>query len=378
MNRHSARQGFPPGPYRSSLSLSSAVAVDVASFDVPLSRPAELTNSRLAVVDALRGVLIVLMCSTHALTLSGVPTSHWLWTTWLPRGWGTHGFVILSGFGLAYLLGMSAATPRRRWARRRAWQLLVIAVLSNVVFGLTQVLTSGSTAPLTSGSWWLARIAFGEPYSISAVLLPTAALVFVVPVLVCRFDPDPRQLVAVTAGVTLVAGWLTTWRVDHVLWERMIQPGLGGFPLLLMWCEGLLGFALGSLFKRSRDPVPFLLAALVAVAILTSIPSLPWLLGWIAVERLATLAAVTTLLSLSTADRLVLPTLATLGRFPLLAFLGHRIVMHLLVGGTSAYALPPVWTYWVLFGGVLAILLSVAAVRRRFDVLDGGFRAMWL
>ena len=54
--------------------------------------------NRIRTIDLCRGLLFIFMMNTHALTIAGVPSSHWLFSDfWLPNGWATLVFVVLSG-----------------------------------------------------------------------------------------------------------------------------------------------------------------------------------------------------------------------------------------------------------------------------------------
>src|SRR5712692_5086625 len=56
------------------------------------SRP---TTERIPYIDTARGLFLILMASTHAIMLAGVPPTSVLAHWGLPRGWATTGLIML-------------------------------------------------------------------------------------------------------------------------------------------------------------------------------------------------------------------------------------------------------------------------------------------
>src|SRR5947199_109194 len=55
-------------------------------------------TERIAYIDMARGLFLILMASTHAMTLAGIPATSPLADRGLPRGWATTGLIMLCGF----------------------------------------------------------------------------------------------------------------------------------------------------------------------------------------------------------------------------------------------------------------------------------------
>ena len=65
--------------------------------------------NRIRTIDLCRELLFIFMMSTHALSIAGVPSAHWLFSDfWLPNGWATLVFVVLAGYGVGFLFSMLA------------------------------------------------------------------------------------------------------------------------------------------------------------------------------------------------------------------------------------------------------------------------------
>src|SRR5215472_7703189 len=65
--------------------------------------PRVATAERIVGLDLTRGLFLILMASTHAFTLAGLPATSLLGTWGLPRGWATTGLIMLCGFTFATL-----------------------------------------------------------------------------------------------------------------------------------------------------------------------------------------------------------------------------------------------------------------------------------
>jgi len=143
--------------------------------------------SRVAFVDIIRGLLFLLMTSTHALTLSGVSKASFFWgELWLPNGWATTSFIMLSGLTipLVYRWQDVAYSSIKAKVQRRAKEILIVMFLSNTLMLLLKMTIQGNIYRAHDISWWLGLITFNTPYSISAILIPTGLLMCIAPYLV--------------------------------------------------------------------------------------------------------------------------------------------------------------------------------------------------
>src|SRR5688572_29510190 len=159
------------------VAVAHAGLVPAAGLDVVVSRPAAHAASRLGLIDELRGLYLTWMICAHAMTLAVLPAAHPLQLL-RPRGWATTGFLMLTGFALAVShapRGLSASLAQRLY--RRSVQIAIIAVVSNIAFLLLRALVNGGW----SAEEALAIVSLRTTWSISAILLPTAALLAMAP-----------------------------------------------------------------------------------------------------------------------------------------------------------------------------------------------------
>src|SRR5213594_2370652 len=126
---------------------------------------------RIAYIDMARGLFLVLMASTHAMTLAGIPATSALGRWGLPRGWASTGLTMLCGFMVATLCRHMVDRARiRERVVRRAKQLLAVMFASNVVMVTIRHLVSHETKPLFTLAWWWQFLVLGTEWSISGIL----------------------------------------------------------------------------------------------------------------------------------------------------------------------------------------------------------------
>ena len=71
--------------------------------------------------------------------------------------------------------------------------------------------------------------------------------------------------------------------------------------------------------------------------------------------------------------------LVAVGRYPLMAFLGHRFLMqgiNALMARSSAFS--PFANYWLLWLSTLAVLVALSEARMATPRLDAAFKRIWL
>src|SRR5919197_939174 len=133
-------------------------------------RPTNSADARVNYVDIVRGLFILLMASSHAAGLSALPESSVFRSRWwLPQGWASEGFIMLSGFTVALLFEPGPSTTRRLLHRAR--QLVVVMFVSNVVMMVLKSMATGEWPALGTAGWWIGLFTLRTPYSLSIVLL---------------------------------------------------------------------------------------------------------------------------------------------------------------------------------------------------------------
>src|SRR3989449_1853081 len=178
-------------------------------------RLAKPKTERIAYIDMARGLFLILMASTHAMTLAGIPATSPLADWGLPRGRATTGLIMLCGFMVAtFAREMQERARIRHRVLRRAKQVLLVMFASNVLMVVVKRVVTFETDPLFSLDWWVGLLFFRSESSISGVLLPIALFLLVSPLLVALYDGCRSKVY----GVTLTAGLLffvaLTWSVQ--------------------------------------------------------------------------------------------------------------------------------------------------------------------
>lgn len=138
-------------------------------FPTGTAQSPQLPKSREQFIDVTRGLLLLLMINSHALFLAGVPKSNFLHSLlWLPQGWATQCFVILSGFAIGYIysnIHRKLADSRHRLFQRGK-EILIVMFISNVIFLAINYFMKGNISPLSSLDWWQGLFTFHTPYTI--------------------------------------------------------------------------------------------------------------------------------------------------------------------------------------------------------------------
>ncbi|HEY3068531.1 MAG TPA: acyltransferase [Methylomirabilota bacterium] len=335
-------------------------------------------DSRVNYVDIVRGLFILLMASSHAAGLSEVAESsvfrsHW----WLPQGWASEGFIMLSGFTVALLFAPGPSTTRRLLHRAR--QLLIVMFVSNVLMLAVKSGVTGEWWALTTPGWWLGLLTLHTPYSISIVLLPIAAFLAVAPLLFALSARGPVAVVVTAVGAAAVIAGLGSTAIvardDHVLDVLWRQPAL--LPLMSL---GALGFAMGTTWRRLRYRRRELVAAVLLWSLAClSLPvmGLPEVHAFTAsVPRFGLVLLVGIAIDAWPRAREALWVTSVLGSYGLFAFIAHRIAIQALVR-LFAFA-PPEVRYLVSFGAGMALVVALCVLRRRVGAWDAFLRTLRL
>jgi len=351
----------PPTTVQTASASDSGVAADSP-------RP---KTERIAYIDMARGLFLILMASTHAMTLAGIPATSPLADWGLPRGWATTGLIMLCGFMVAtFAREMQERARIRHRVLRRAKQVLLVMFASNVLMVVVKRVVTFETDPLFSLDWWVGLLFFRSESSISGVLLPIALFLLVSPLLVALYDGCRSKVY----GVTLTAGLLffvaLTWSVQalaadghgtHDALSAMFGAGAGGFPVIPMVASGALFIATSQLLST----VPMILAPFVARTLMD-------------VSHLLLILMLAIVITRWEPSQRGLRFIPVLGRFSLLTFLAHRVVEQTLALGLRPFHLPGELVYAVCLGGGVFGSLALILLRRRFAGYDRVLRAVYL
>ena len=350
---------------------------------------------RFQTIDLCRGLLFILMMNTHALSIAGLPSSSWLFSDfWLPNGWATLVFVVLSGYGVGFLFSPRPSVVERDAALyRRSRQILAVMLVSNTLFAALRDILRGQAALLGTLDWWLGFITLQTDWTISGVLLPTALVLLCGPALI-RFT---RQAPWLTLLAILLASFLTALAViasrdtplgDSWTARFFLLGGLSGFPVLPFVLNGCLGIWLGVQRHQDERAWQWAITALMICQLLiytsTFTPSVsamePFIMTVRAGGKFAWMLVISHLLS-TWFFRSITNAIDLLGRFALGSFVLHRVFLQATDIGLDAIgtsAIQKEAQYVILFSSALATTWLVCVVRLRSNRFNAMFRRLAL
>ena len=341
-----------------------------------------MATQRSKTLDVFRGLLFVLMANTHALTLAGLDGTHWLLSDfWLPNGWATVVYVVLSGYGIGWIFSVRHPPALQKpLLRRRSAVILAVMVLSNSIFAMGVLAQHGDLSPALTWGWWTGFVTLTTPWSISGVLLPTALVLLCAPAVLrlCRAWPYQTLATLVLAHIAVAVSvqWLSaSVYAHHGAVRFFLTEGLGGFPVLPFVLNGCLGCWLG-VYRQQNEPVwlygiaLLLLLQLCVFASSFAAPALPWSVFFFFFGPVGKFAWV--FLCAGMLARLgpkpLVSAVAQIGKFALATFVAHRVFLQLLhaaIAGTGLDALPAELRYAALWIGTLALSWILCDVLQR-------------
>ena len=352
---------------------------------------------RSTIIDICRALLFILMMNTHALTIAGVPKNHWLLSDfWLPNGWATVAFVVLSGFGVGYIYAARPADATRdRAVRRRALEIILVMFASNIVVAALRQATGANPIALVSLAWWLGFLTLDTPWTISGVLMPTALVLLAFPYLFHWIKRSPWSALAALLAARLVADILirsagtpsgdTSWSVRFFLTE-----GFGGFPVLPFLLNGCIGIWLGMLRHRSERRWLGAMALLLLLQLLIYFGSTYFRDSWRplgeyltpfgALGKFAWMFLIAFTVTLVGGGRLT-NMLSLIGRHALGSFVMHRVFLQglgIVVAVTALRAAPVEVRYMTLWIGTFLLTWALCVGRRQVGWIDASLRRVAL
>jgi hypothetical protein len=358
-----------------------------AIADSSLLIPEERASGRILAIDATRGLLILLMTSSHAVGLSGIGSESFFSSTyWLPRGWAMDGFVLLSGITVAMLWDWSKSySVVKRTLHSKALRLLIVMFVSNLTFLLAHHALQGQADKLKKLSWWVGLVTFQTPYSISGVLLPIALSLLLFPYLTRlgeRLGWLPMSIGSIFANA-MILGAVRGCQGGSVV-HSLITFG-AGFPVIPMIMYGTIGLALGMVWRSLREETISLLQlrkvcflGLMAAPFLGSVVLAQTAASLLPMARVLVLMFVAlTLASLSVVPNLF-AFFCLLGRFSLFCFIAHRILIQSTLLAVRSLGFPPVLLYFTLVLMTLILLGAICCIRMRQSALDRAFKRIYL
>ena len=320
--------------------------------------------SRIRMIDEVRGLFLTWMICAHSMALIALPAGH-PFQYLRPRGWSTIGFVMLTGLALAMLNLRRPSLPDGLDGAlyRRSLQIAAIAVVSNMAFLLMRMIVDRSW----SGQTTIDILTLRAPWSISAILLPTAALVAIGPWLLRLTKRVGAPAVALaTLALTLLLDiavmTASSPRIQSVLTFGTTDPGYFSFPIFSLLRLALWGFGFGALLATPRISKHIFYASAVGVVVVATQPWLSWSHSMVAESRLLVVLGAVSLAAFLPVLERPRAVLALLGRCGLLIFLVHRVVVQAgvhILGDTLTEG----WLAASLIGSTMLVSLTLAYVR---------------
>lgn len=336
----------------------------------------------------------MLMTSTHALGLAQVDEAHWLRSDWwLPNGWATVAFVVLSGYGCGYLFSDERNEANRsRSMPRRGIDILLVMLVSNVAFSILRKVAEHDLQALSSAAWWLGFLTLQTEWTISGVLFPTGLLLLIAPTLIRAVKHNPYGSLVGIVVCQLALAVLREHLRGHAIHDAwavrlLLTEGLGGFPVMPFLANGSMGIWIGLAHRRSANALLPILILLICLQIMIYASTwLPDASAWRVLRN--SFGAVAKFgcvygLAIWCAKHLrtVSRPLALIGCFALGSFVMHRVFLQglsLTLHGVAAVHLSPATEYLLLFAGTLALTWLLSKLRAANGRVNLVFRKLAL
>lgn len=355
-----------------------------AQTDLPCVSRLQIAARRLPEIDIARALAMTLMISGHSIGLAEVgAASFFRSAAWLPRGWSVPCFLFLTGMTAA----LAYDADRRRWADgalKKIAQLAAVMFASNLIFLASKYALTGELARLRDPGVWPWLFAFRVDSTISAILLPSILVLAVIKWLCVARDRLSEVAFGCLAAMFFVGTWVLYVSHQAVLEEgsvmRMMFTPLGGFPVLPLMSNGVLGVALSRVIQRracshSRYPRPIVFLALASLMVLLSSLSRAAVVQVTvgSILRLGIVFVIASAIHWYAPGRFV-RQLSRLGRFGLFVFILHRPIVQAVLLATSSLAPVPAARYAVLFSITMAAVSLLCAARLRYAAFDRAWR----
>ena len=353
---------------------------------------------RSAIIDICRALLFILMMNTHALTMAGVPKDHWLLADcWLPNGWATTAFVVLSGFGVGYIFAARPADAARdRAVRRRALEIILVMFGSNIFFAALRQAAGGEAGAIAAPGWWVGFLTLDTPWTISGVLMPTALVLLAFPILFPLIKRAPWAVLAALVIARLLTDYFIRGAgapVDNSGWlvRFFLTEGFGGFPVLPFFLNGCLGIWLGMLRRRSERHWLGAMGMLLVIQLVLYFGNtyfrddlralgLAYLMPFSALGKFAWMFLMAYAVTL-VGGRFLTGMLSLIGQHALGSFVMHRVFLQglaIVITATSLRAMPVEVRYTTLWIGTLFLTWALCVGRRQVTWIDTSLRRVAL
>ena len=225
--------------------------------------------------------------------------------------------------------------------------------------------------------WWVGLFTFQTPYSLSAILIPTALLCLLASLILhAHAKQYTRFILPIMIGTSVLIAWAQRSVMEipdlPLILDILFINGVGGVKILPMLGYGLVGLALGIVWNRHQS-VPLLTTALACILFIVNSSLFPEnpasaliiaKSGLLAPTKFCLILAAGILLASWMTQTPIGRYLALIGKYSLFCFLAHRIILHVLtISLKLTFDLTPEGLFVFLFVGTLAILGTLCFFR---------------
>lgn len=342
---------------------------------------------RINSIDMCRGLLFLLMANTHALGLAQVGQEHWLMSdAWLPNGWGTVVFVILSGYGVGFLLSArSPISDRDKALRSRALEIIILMFISNIIFSALRQVAVKDTNILLNPEWWIGFLTLETEWTISGVLLPTALLLIFAPWIIRLINTKfwgslGCFFLAKFAFSLIIIKIQDLTYIESWIFKFLFTEGFGGFPVFPFLINGFFGIWLGMAHRKIPKSWNLILSMLVLLQItfyfLSGIQDS--MIVRIFSQIFGPVGKFGCIFSVAILFSKIFPvgagsSIEIIGRYALGSFIMHRVFLQtisILLAAVAFQLLDPATRYLILFLGTIFLTWLFCRLRISIPIFD--------
>lgn len=344
-------------------------------------------------IDMCRGLLFILMTNTHALRLIEFGPTHWTGSDlWLPNGWATIVFVVLSGYAAGYLLAdRTPLRERDKRLRRRGLEILVVMFLTNAAFASLRAVSRGESPLLSQLDWYIGFFNLDTEWTISGVLLPTGLTLLIAPWVIQAYRKAPYWLLIgillLQFGISLLRQFFLDLEVDNSwIVEFFLINGFGGFPVVPFLLNGCMGIWLGMTHRKYQGAWILLLGLLsiwqtILYFGMTLSPTFAWSMAMSTTGAVGKFACVFlgAIILVRILPRWLGTAVELMGRYALGSFVMHRVFLQaltILLGAALARYFDETAGYLFLFSATVFLTWLICWLRNEWPPIDYPFRIL--
>lgn len=329
---------------------------------------------RLRFIDNTRGLLLCMMILSHSVTLATNKYNIDVLSIYVPRGWATSSFIMLTGFSVAFLFDWRKFDGKLvSKLIEKAIKLFIVMYVSNAFMKVAKTVLDGGIEELNTLMWWEDLVVFNKGWTISGVLLPTAIFLAISPALFRLFAASKTHLiVASTAIICIIISYFSLWSktlAGNYWWDIFMIHGAGGFPVAIFLVYGVIGFALGNLTKDFNNEKKYVFLVGVGVVSVLLLFQYADRYAQLSIFFIESVWRFLVLLGVGLVFSLYVPkysnTLFAFGKNSLFIFIFHRIFMQIIYFSDIFSFMGYFGYFWCLFFLTIAFFKFMCIIREK-------------